>query len=54
MECVLSLVDEGTELRALVAATSGAVLGQARIEGSTNLRFCGRDGLIRKLSEIVG
>ena len=54
MECVLSLVDEGTELRALVATPTGAVLGQALVPGPVNTRFVGRDGLIRKVSDALG
>src|SRR5204863_526909 len=53
MECVLSLVDEGTVLRALVATTGGDVIGQATEAGPSNARFIRADGLARRLHALL-
>src|SRR5688572_2358655 len=53
MECVLSLVDEGSELRALIASTGGQVLAEADVAGPVNPRFCGKDDLVRKLADAI-
>lgn len=53
MDCVLSVVDEGTFLRLLVAQPGGEVIGYATDAGPANVRFIGFDGLRRKLRALL-
>jgi len=53
LDCVLSLVDEGARIRALVASLAGGVVASATVDGPTNPRFVGPAGLRRNLQSCV-